>query len=144
MSRTSITPVGRSWASLPATVLVDDLERVSRALRELPPALVRPRVEAEAVRVVRIGEVRRIGYDPGAQRLDAEVVDAPAATAEAAHRGVDHLPDSTRTRLADAATALRRTGLTTAAHHLDALAAAPDPDTRPAAQLRLLTAAELR
>ncbi|MEU6148728.1 SWIM zinc finger family protein [Actinosynnema sp. NPDC047251] len=232
VSQTSITPVGRSWARLPATVLEQDLAAVAEALRDLPPRLVRPRIEAETVRVVRIGEVRRIGYDPGAQRLDVEIADphghpatvsavhrgvspaaldvlataladepthlsgalrrvrgglvidpiavltaqgvvvpdlaaggaatldgpgwdrpdpitaavddALSATAEAAHRGLDHLPDSIRTRLFDAVAGLRRVGLTTAAATLDALATTPDQETWLTAQFHLLTTAELR
>ncbi len=232
VSKTSITPVGQSWTGLPATVLVSDLAEASEAMRDLPPRLVRPRIEADTVRVVHIGEVRRVGYDPGAQRLDAEIADvhgnpatvsavhrgvspgaldalaraltddpthlsgtlrrvrgtlvvdpiavltsdglvvpdlaagdpaalgtpdwestdpitaaldeALTATAEAAHRGLTHLPPSLRTRLGDAATGLRKVGLPTAADRLGAFADTPDTEAWLAAHLRLLTAAELR
>ncbi|WP_257901422.1 hypothetical protein [Saccharothrix obliqua] len=232
VSRTSITPVGRSWAGLPAAVLAEDLAEVAESLRDQPPRLVRARVEAESVRVVPVGDVRRVGYDPGAQRLIAEITDrhgnsatvsavhrsvtpgaldalaaalaagpeflsgalrrvrgrlvvdpiavltpdglvvpdlaagggatlrdtdwsapdlltaaldeALAATAEAAHRGLAHLPPSLVARLTEVAGGLRRVGLTTAAGTVDALAANPDRETWLTAQIRLLTTAELR
>src|SRR5690606_28348107 len=46
-----------------------------------PPRLVRPRVEAESVRVVEVAEVGDIGYHPGAQRLQATIRDAEGASA---------------------------------------------------------------
>jgi hypothetical protein len=42
---------------------------------------VRPRVEAELVRVVQIAEVVAVQYSPGAQRLDAVVADPAGGTA---------------------------------------------------------------
>ncbi|MCS7481934.1 SWIM zinc finger family protein [Umezawaea endophytica] len=89
VSKTSITPVGRAWEGLSEPVLVRSLAAEAAALERLPPRLVRARVEAELVRVVAIGEVRSVGYSPGAQRLDAVVADEFGATARisATHRG---------------------------------------------------------
>jgi hypothetical protein len=81
IAKTTVTPVGTSWESLPGSVVVADLAAAVRALEDLPPRLIRPRVEAEFVRVVRISEVRALGYDPGDQRLEALVVDPAGGTA---------------------------------------------------------------
>ncbi|MEU8310113.1 hypothetical protein AB0C84_41725 [Actinomadura sp. NPDC048955] len=81
IAKTTVTPLGDTWESLPAALLVRDLAAEGRALDALPPRLVRPRVEAELVRVVEIAEVRDIGYHPGAQRLEAVVADAAGTPA---------------------------------------------------------------
>ncbi|MGI5208820.1 hypothetical protein ACQEU6_45545 [Spirillospora sp. CA-108201] len=81
IARTTVTPLGDAWEGLPAALLVRDLAAAGRALDALPPRLVRPRVEAELVRVVEIAEVREIGYHPGAQRLEAVVADAAGTAA---------------------------------------------------------------
>ncbi|MBY8849335.1 hypothetical protein K7G98_12820 [Saccharothrix sp. MB29] len=80
-STTSVTPLGRSWESLPDTLVVRDLTAAGREWDALPPRVVRPRVAAELVRVVRVAGVERIAYHPGAQRLDALVTDGAGATA---------------------------------------------------------------
>ena len=81
IAKTTVTPVGTAWARLPAAVVVRDLAATARALEELPPRLIRPRIEAEFVRVVEVAEVRDIGYDPGDQRLEAVIADAAGGTA---------------------------------------------------------------
>ncbi|MFI9045281.1 hypothetical protein [Streptomyces sp. NPDC053427] len=83
VARTSVTPLGSSqeWGSLPASVTAPDLASLERQLAELPPKVIRPRVEAELVRAVPVDEVRAIGYDPGDQRLDAVIADAEGTTA---------------------------------------------------------------
>ncbi|MFD0683374.1 hypothetical protein [Actinomadura fibrosa] len=81
IAKTSVTPLGDAWTSLPSTLLVRDLKAEERALSALPPRTVRPRVEAELVRVIEIAEVRDIGYHPGAQRLEAQIADAAGTTA---------------------------------------------------------------
>ncbi|MEU9508848.1 hypothetical protein AB0D32_21525 [Micromonospora sp. NPDC048170] len=90
IARTTVTPGTGAWADLPATLLVDDLSALSASLAELPSRLVRPRVDAESVRLVRVAEVRSIRYAPGEQRLDAEVTDptGAVATVSAVHRSV--------------------------------------------------------
>ncbi|MFE9858456.1 hypothetical protein [Streptomyces sp. NPDC005780] len=76
LGATGITPVGGAWTELPAPLLVDDLSALARTWEDRPPRLVRPRVEAEAVRVVALSGVEDVGYDPGEQRLEAVVRDA--------------------------------------------------------------------
>ncbi|MFJ4500205.1 hypothetical protein [Streptomyces sp. NPDC088864] len=73
---TGITPVGRSWTRLPPPLLVGDLAALTASWEGRPPRLIRPRVAAEAVRVVALSGVEDIGYDPGEQRLEAVVRDA--------------------------------------------------------------------
>ncbi|GAA1798642.1 hypothetical protein [Actinomadura chokoriensis] len=81
IAKTTVTPVGDAWETLPAALLVRDYAAEARALDALPPRLVRPRVEAELVRAVEVAGVRDIGYHPGAQRLEAVVADAAGTTA---------------------------------------------------------------
>ncbi|MGW5416322.1 hypothetical protein [Actinomadura geliboluensis] len=81
IAKTTVTPLGDAWESLPAALLVRDLAAEARALDALPPRLVRPRVAAELVRAVAVAEVRDIGYHPGAQRLEAVVADAAGTAA---------------------------------------------------------------
>lgn len=81
VSRTTITPVGTAWQNLPESVLVRDLGALDRAVAALPPGLIRPRVEAELVRVVEVVAVHEVGYDPGDQRLEAVIADATGTTA---------------------------------------------------------------
>ncbi|MFF5262671.1 hypothetical protein ACFY4C_27385 [Actinomadura viridis] len=81
VSKTTVTPVGLAWGDLPATVLARDLRALEAELDALPPRLVRPRVEAESVRVVEIAEVHAVGYHPGGQRLEATFADREGTTA---------------------------------------------------------------
>lgn len=84
----SVTPVGAAWDDLPA--VVRDFAAAAEQLADLPPKLVRPRVEAEDIAVVEIAEVCELGYHPGAQRLDAVIADAAGARARitATHSGI--------------------------------------------------------
>lgn len=210
--------------------MVRDFAAAAREWDALPPRVVRPRVAAELVRVVRVAGVERIAYHPGAQRLDAVVVDGSGVTAsisathrahcpaaldalaralprathvsgeirrsrgglvvdpiavltpdglvvpdlatgttplapgdapppdpltstvdsalslcaEAAHRGLRHLPPPLLDRARRAADDLRRTGLTTAGDLVAAFADDPTPDTWHRAHLRLVVTAERR
>jgi hypothetical protein len=81
IAKTTVTPVGTAWERLPASVVVRDLAAAARALEELPPRLIRPRIEAEFVRVVQVAEVRDLGYHPGDQRLEAVIADPAGGTA---------------------------------------------------------------
>ncbi|MEV4133336.1 hypothetical protein AB0J72_14345 [Dactylosporangium sp. NPDC049742] len=87
VAKTTVTPSQGMWTALPDALVVRDLRELAAHLDGLPPRVVRPRVEAELVRVVEVAEVRSVHYSPGAQRLDA-VVAAPAggvATITATH-----------------------------------------------------------
>ncbi|MEH0982953.1 hypothetical protein [Micromonospora sp. CPCC 205556] len=90
IARTTVSPGAGSWGELPPGVLVRDLAALGAALAELPPRPLRPRADAESVRVVEIAEVRAVGYAAGEQRLDAVVADPSGGTAtvSAAHRSV--------------------------------------------------------
>ncbi|WP_133906424.1 hypothetical protein [Actinophytocola oryzae] len=74
-------PSNGSWETLPGPVLVRDLAALDRSRANLAPRLVRPRVEAENLRVVTVAEVLDIGYHPGDQRLTAVVADEAGTTA---------------------------------------------------------------
>jgi hypothetical protein len=75
VGKTSVTPSNGSWDALPGAVLVRNLAALDHTLAHLAPRLVRPRVEAEHLRVVAVSEVLDIGYHPGDQRLDAVIAD---------------------------------------------------------------------
>jgi hypothetical protein len=90
IAKTTVTPVGTTWERLPDALVVRDLSAVRSALEELPPRLIRPRVEAEFVRVVQIAKVRDLGYHPGDQRLEAEITDVLGGVATVS---ADYRPD---------------------------------------------------
>lgn len=75
VAATTVTPSAGAWDTLPASLLVRDVAKLAEALDRLPPRPIRARVDAEAVRVMEVGEVLRIGYAPGQQRLEALVTD---------------------------------------------------------------------
>ena len=90
VAKTSLTPVGTAWDHLPQALVVTDHDAAAAHLADLPPRQVRARVEAELVRVLRVGEVTDLAYDPAAQRLTA-TLHAPNGTTcllEATHRAV--------------------------------------------------------
>jgi hypothetical protein len=80
VARTTVAPSSGAWDALPAGILVDDLDAEVARLAGLPPALVRPRVVAEAVRAVVVDDVEDVRYLPGDQRL-VSVVRAPTGRA---------------------------------------------------------------
>ncbi len=90
VGKTSVTPVGSGWDQLPDALVVRDFKATVEQLADLPPRFVRPRIEAEFVRVTEIAEVEDIGYRPGAQRLDATIVDTKGTEAliSATYRGI--------------------------------------------------------
>jgi hypothetical protein len=92
-NRVAKTTVARSaggWSDLPDSILVRDLRVLATRLAGLPPRIIRPRVEADLVHVVAVGEVSNISYAPGLQQLTARItaVDEGEATVVATHRGV--------------------------------------------------------
>ncbi|APU16007.1 hypothetical protein [Actinoalloteichus fjordicus] len=88
VARTTVLPLGTAWNRLPDPLVIDDFAAAARAREDLPPRLIRPRVEAEDVHVVRVARVVEIGYHPGDQRLDAVIADAAGTpmTVSAAYR----------------------------------------------------------
>ncbi|MEE1742193.1 hypothetical protein PUR49_37590 [Streptomyces sp. BE147] len=81
LGATSITPVGASWADLAEPLLVRDLAALTASWDGRPPRMLRPRVEAETVRVIALSDVESVGYDPAEQRLEAVVRDAAGTRA---------------------------------------------------------------
>lgn len=81
LGTTSITPVGAAWTELPEPLLVRDLSALAAGWEGRPPRLIRPRVEAETVRVVALSEIESVGYDPAEQRLEAVVRDVSGTSA---------------------------------------------------------------
>ncbi|GAB3824790.1 hypothetical protein ACFPIJ_63725 [Dactylosporangium cerinum] len=81
VAKTTVTPSQGAWTSLPDALVVRDLRALAAELDRLPPRVVRPRVEAELVRVVQVAEVRSVRYTPGAQRLDAVIADPAGGVA---------------------------------------------------------------
>ncbi|NUW42552.1 hypothetical protein [Nonomuraea rhodomycinica] len=81
ISRTTVTPSRGDWGALPPSLAVTDLAALGRELDALTPRPVRPRVEAELVRVVAVARVEAVTYAPGDQRLDAVIVDRAGGTA---------------------------------------------------------------
>ncbi|CAM5348490.1 hypothetical protein GCM10010329_41200 [Streptomyces spiroverticillatus] len=76
VATTTVVPAGSAWTSLPDSLLVRDLVAHAVDWDRRPPRLLRPRVAAEAVRVVELSWVGPVSYDPAEQRLTAEVRDA--------------------------------------------------------------------
>ncbi|GAA2374853.1 hypothetical protein Cme02nite_04200 [Catellatospora methionotrophica] len=81
VAKTTISPSRAAWGELPAALVVRDFAALAAELDALAPRLIRPRVEAELVRVLAVTGVRSIGYAPGDQRIDAEIVDGDGNTA---------------------------------------------------------------
>jgi hypothetical protein len=73
VAKTTIVRSAGAWADLPEGILVRDLDVLSAKLAGMPPRLVRPRVEADLVHVVEVGEVLGLSYESGAQRLTARI-----------------------------------------------------------------------
>jgi hypothetical protein len=81
VSRNSVTSSSGDWDNLPPGILVRDLTAFTAELDRLPPRLIRPRIDAEAVRVVPVARVQSMRYLPGDQRLDAMIADPSGSTA---------------------------------------------------------------
>ncbi|MQM28606.1 hypothetical protein [Glycomyces albidus] len=71
LAKTQVLPLGLAWNDLPSTLRSTDLAALADELAERPPALVRPRVAAESLRVLAVEETRLLGYDPASQCLQA-------------------------------------------------------------------------
>jgi hypothetical protein len=75
VAKATVTVSRGAWGGLPEALLVRDLAALAAELDRLPPRVVRPRIEAELVRVLEVAEVRAVAYAPGAQRLEAVLAD---------------------------------------------------------------------
>lgn len=89
VAQTTVNPSQGRWDALPEALVVRDIDALGGELDALPPRVVRPRIEAELVRVVAVADVLTVNYSPGQQRLDAVIVDAHGthATVTATHTG---------------------------------------------------------
>ncbi|TYB69164.1 hypothetical protein FXF51_07950 [Nonomuraea sp. PA05] len=76
VAKSTVSPSRGDWGELPAPLVVTDYAALGRELDALPLRPVRPRVEAELVRVLAIAQVEAIWYAPGDQRLDAVITDS--------------------------------------------------------------------
>lgn len=81
ISQTTVIPSRGAWGELPPSLVVTDFAALSRELDALTLRPIRPRVEAELVRVVAVARVESLTYAPGDQRLDAVIVDRAGNTA---------------------------------------------------------------
>jgi hypothetical protein len=90
VARTSVTPSRGDYQALPEGLLVTNVAAYDAELRARPPRLIRPRILAESVCAVAIGEVVEVAYAPGAQELGAVVSDPQGneLLVRLVHRGV--------------------------------------------------------
>ncbi|MGE0489362.1 MAG: SWIM zinc finger family protein [Vulcanimicrobiota bacterium] len=75
LGKTTVTPQAGHWHVLPPPLLVEDFSLFRRELDSHPPALIRARLLAEGVRVVRVAAVGSLGYARATQTLSAELLD---------------------------------------------------------------------
>lgn len=89
ISRTTVSPSRGDWGELSPSLLVTDLAALGRELDALTLRPIRPRVEAELVRVVAVSQVVAMTYAAGDQRLIALIADQAGntATVTATHTG---------------------------------------------------------
>ncbi|MFG3341473.1 hypothetical protein [Glycomyces sp. NPDC048151] len=88
LARTQVLPLGLAWHDLPDSLRATNLNVLADELAARPPALVRPRVSAESLRVISVESAELLGYDPASQYLYARV-EAPkggTATMRVPHR----------------------------------------------------------
>ncbi len=81
VAKTTVAPTAADWSTYPTSLRCSDISSLITELRALPPKMLRPRIDAELVRVVEIGEVVSLGYEPGDQRLDVLITDPSGTTA---------------------------------------------------------------
>jgi hypothetical protein len=89
LAKTQVLPLGLAWNDLPDALRATDLDALAETLAARPPALVRPRVAAESLRVIAVEEAELLGYDPASQCLEARIA-APkggSAILRVAHSG---------------------------------------------------------
>jgi hypothetical protein len=81
LAKTQVLPLGLAWNDLPDSLRAADLDALAEELAARPPALVRPRVAAESLRVIAVDDVELLGYDPASQCLEARVSAPKGGTA---------------------------------------------------------------
>jgi hypothetical protein len=80
-AKTSVTPLGRVWENVPPAIRVEDFAALDVEQQRALPRLVRPRHEATDVRILVVDRVNHLSYEPGSQRLIAEIADAQGFSA---------------------------------------------------------------
>ncbi|WP_216917797.1 hypothetical protein [Nocardia noduli] len=73
VARTTITPSAGAWETLPQELLVADLDAEADRLADRRPAVIRPRLRADSIRVIAVESVEGIEYFPATQELRAHV-----------------------------------------------------------------------
>jgi len=81
LAKTQVLPLGLAWNDLPASLRATNLDELAAELADRPPALVRPRVAAESLRVIAVENCQLFGYDPASQRLEALITAPDGGTA---------------------------------------------------------------
>jgi len=81
LAKTQVLPLGLAWNDLPDSLRATNLDALAEELAARPPALVRPRVTAESLRVIAVESVELHGYDPAPQCLEASVTAPKGGTA---------------------------------------------------------------
>ncbi|HEX2143996.1 MAG TPA: hypothetical protein VHG10_05760 [Glycomyces sp.] len=81
LAKTQVLPLGMAWNDLPDSLRATDLGALADELAARPPALVRPRVAAESLRVIAVKSAELLGYDPASQCLEARVTAPEGGTA---------------------------------------------------------------
>jgi hypothetical protein len=81
LAKTQVLPLGLAWNDLPDSLRTTDLDALAEELAARPPALVRPRVAAESLRVIAVEASELLGYDPASQCLEARISAPKGGTA---------------------------------------------------------------
>lgn len=101
-AQTSVTPQRGDWEGLPRPILVRDLAVHAELVKSRPPRVLRPRVLAEEVHVVEVGEVASVAYSAAEQQLVAVLHDAsgnPLTLVQRHRRVAPHAIDATAAAL---------------------------------------------
>jgi hypothetical protein len=81
LAKTQVLPLGMAWNDLPPALRATNLDALAAELADRPPALVRPRVAAESLRVIAVASAQHLGYDPASQCLEARIAAPDGGTA---------------------------------------------------------------
>jgi len=100
---TSVTPQRGDWESLPAPILIKNLEEHEAWLKTRPPRSLRPRLLAENVHAIAVSAVEDVVYLPAEQQLLAKLRDTaehPFFLRVTHHRAAPNAIDATSAALA--------------------------------------------